>query len=72
MSFTGGGVGRRGNCTRKHPLKTRAAREAVIGRLVARGAYGPSMQVVRCRYGKRDHFHVAHVIAKDRKGRRAR
>lgn len=72
MSFTGGGVGRRGNCAGKRAHATRAAAQEVIDSLVARGAYGPSMKVMRCFYGKRDHFHVAHVIAKGHKGKRNR
>lgn len=71
MSFTGGGVGRRGNCTRKVAHSTRASAERALERAVARGVYRDSLKIVRCWYGKRDHFHLAHAISKGRKGRRA-
>lgn len=70
MSFVSGGAGRRGDCglKRKHPTSA-SARDAIEA-LVKRGAYGPSLEVRRCKYGARDHFHVCHAMTKDRKRKR--
>lgn len=71
MTFTGGGVGRRGACHMKKPHATAREARLHLQALVARGAYEPSMKIKRCPYGKQDHFHVAHRIAKDGKGKRS-
>jgi len=66
MSFVSGGMGRRGKCATKHPYRTRAAAERAIDSLEARGVYRPGLEIYPCK----DHFHIGHAMAKDRKGRR--
>lgn len=70
MAFVSGGMGRRGACQMKHAFPSREVAQKVLDKMIERGAYGPSLVIRRCRYGKRDHFHICHDMTKDRKPRR--
>ena len=71
MSFTGGGMGRRGACTTKRAYDTREFAERVADGMAERyGYYRPGLQVVRCPYKACGKYHITHILGKDRKGKR--
>lgn len=73
MTFVGGeGAGRRAACTKKKHHATPGDAYAALRALVRKGAYGPSLKVRECWYGKEKHWHVMHRITKGRKGKRSR
>lgn len=73
VTFVGGeGAGRRAACTKKKRHDTPAGAYAALRALVAKGAYGPSLKVRQCWFGKVPHWHVMHRITKGRKGKRSR
>lgn len=71
MSFTGGGIGRRGACKTKKAYRTKAQAEAGIRWMAEHlGSYAPGMEAVSCPYKACGLWHVKHKISKDRKGKR--
>jgi hypothetical protein len=73
MVFVGGeGAGRQAACKKKKAYPSPAGAYAHLRHLVSLGAYGPSLKVRVCWYGKVPHWHVMHRITKDRKGKRSR
>lgn len=71
MSFTGGGVGRRGACTTKAGYPTYAVAAKVADKMAERyGSYREGLQIKRCPYKGCGLWHISHKIGKDRKGRR--
>lgn len=71
MSFTGGGMGRRGACLTKKGFPTKEAAERTADLIADRyGAYRPGLQIKLCPYKGCGKWHISHKIGKDRKGRR--
>lgn len=69
MSFTGGGMGRRGACTTKRAYPSKAQAQSGLEWMVNHlHISAEAMEVQRCRHCK--NWHVAHKTTKDRKGRR--
>lgn len=71
MSFTGGGVGRRGACTTKKGYQSRHVAEKAADFMAENyGFYRPGLQIKLCPYKGCGLWHISHKIGKDRKGRR--
>lgn len=72
MGFVSGGMGRRGRCDTKTPYHSKQAAEAARERIIARGGYGPAIQVYPCRRADNSikHWHTARAMEKGRKPRR--
>jgi len=71
MSFFGGGMGRRGACTKKDAYPTHAAALVVVWRRVEReGVSRKSLRIYHCKKGKCRQWHIGHPITKGRKGKR--
>lgn len=71
MSFTGGGMGRRGACATKKGYPSREVAEKVADFMAANyGSYREGLQIRLCPYKGCGQWHISHRIGKDRKGRR--
>jgi len=71
MSFTGGGMGRRGGCKTKSAYGSKSHAEAAADWMADHlGAYREGMHVYRCPFKACRQWHVAKNLTKDRRGRR--